>query len=291
MSLFHVFLCSLIAFLWAGNAVLQKSLLTEISAGLYNTIKLGCIWALVPFFPRPKVPFGQLFLLGAFFFGASLSLFCWGLSCGIEASFATLITQMAPFWTIFIAFFVLGSVPQKYKLLGIFIGFAGLIVILQPAQISFFNVGLIAVFGTSILYAYSNVMMSQLKDHIAPNLIIYAAALGSLPALGFGFLEVGPTAFFQELSQIKGIHLAIIMISGLIPTTGASIIWAQMLKLYHTYQVVPFTLLIPPMTLGLSAYLYDTPLEQSYFIGMGMILLGISFVQGIGASYFPKALR
>lgn len=195
----HVILLISLAMIWGTSFLVIKIGVQYMPALPLTAIRLiAAALAMVIFaaltrtrYPRGSVAWAYCFVLA--FFGNSLPFFLitWGVD-GIASGRAAILMAVMPLATLLLAhFFTPGDRLKPQKLLGILLGFAGIVVLVGPAALKGLGGSLLhqlAVASGAVCYAISVIIVQRMP----PAPLIGRAAL----MLVFAALQLAPIAFW-----------------------------------------------------------------------------------------------
>ncbi len=172
-----------------------------------------------------------------------------------------------PLWVFVLAPFLLGEKLTGIKLLAVFIGFVGILIVARPSP-STINAGIVAAATAAIFFATTLTLTKRLTGTETIGCILFwltafQSVLGIFAALvdGDALLPTLQTAPFLVLVGIAGL-LAHFCITNALAIAPATI-------------VVPFDFLRLPIIAVIGMMLYDEPLEIWVIVGAVVIFGGI----------------
>ncbi len=232
-------------------------------------------------------PPGSLRVWGAFF-GMGLlnnvipfSLIVWA-QTQIASGLASILNAATPLFTVIVAGLLLTDERvTATKLIGVVIGFAGVVVMIGPSTLGGLGTNLLAqmaVLGAALSYAFAGVFGRRFKA-MGVNSIVTAA--GQVTA---SFVILTPIAFYvdQPLQlAMPGIAtwVAIIGLANL-STALAYILYFRILASAGATNLLLVTLLIPVSAILLGSLVLGETLELVHFAGMAFIAIGLSVIDG-----------
>lgn len=191
----------------------------------------------------------------------------------ITASLASLFNATTPIFTAFFAHFFTKDEKMSFsKILGILIGFIGMIVLLLPYGFGSFELaGFFAILG-AISYAFAGIFGKRLKEQnpifnvfgmlSASSIIMYCLFFPSINSL-----EIGSFYDFKDL-----ILLAILS------TSLAYIIYFRLLFSVGAVKLLLVTYLIPISASFLGIFLLDEKFTINMFFGSGIIFVSLYLI-------------
>ena len=232
-------------------------------------------------------PPGSLRVWGAFF-GMGLlnnvipfSLIVWG-QTQIASGLASILNAATPLFTVIVAGLLLTDERvTATKLIGVVIGFAGVVVMIGPSAFGGLGTNLLAqmaVLGAALSYAFAGVFGRRFKA-MGVNSIV--AAAGQVTA---SFVILTPIAFYvdQPLQlAMPGIATWVAIIGlAILSTALAYILYFRILASAGATNLLLVTLLIPVSAIILGSLLLGETLELVHFAGMAFIAIGLSVIDG-----------
>lgn len=255
MPIRHILLALLVVAIWGFNFVVIKLSVEALPPLLAAALRFFCAALPLVFFIRPPkahwwlvVGFGLSFgfLLYAFL---NLSI-AWGISAGLSS----LVLQVQAFFTMGLAFLILGERPSRFQVIGALVAFGGIAVIATE------RLGATALLplGMNLLAALSwglaNVLTKKAGKVDALAFTVWGALAAPLPLLALSLLVEGPDTVLAALAGFGWREAGLIAFLAYPATLLGGAIWSWLLGRHPATTVAPFTLLVPISGL-LSGYL------------------------------------
>jgi O-acetylserine/cysteine efflux transporter len=276
MPLRHVLLALLVVAIWGFNFVVIKLSVEALPPVLAAALRfLAAALPAVFFVPPPKAPwllvvgFGLAFGFALYGF-LNLSI-AWGMSAGLSS----LVLQTQAFFTMALAFVLLGERPSRFQVIGAFVAFAGIgiIAIERMAATALMPLGMTLLAALS--WGLANVLTKKAGKVNALAFTVWGSLVAPLPLLGLSWLLEGREA----------IGAALIAFLAYPATLLGGGIWNWLLGRHPASLVAPFTLLVP-ITGLLSGYLVLGETITSIEVG-GAILV----IAGLVVTLVRRPLR
>ena len=261
----HVLLALLVVAIWGFNFVIIKlsveALPPVLAAGLrFVAAALPAVLFIRP--PKTRwyyvVGFGLSFGFALYGF-LNLSI-AWGMSAGLSS----LVLQTQAFFTMALAFVLLGERPGRFQVLGALIAFAGIgvLAIERLAATALLPLGMTLLAALS--WGVANVLTKKAGRVNALAFTVWGALAAPIPLIGLSLLVEGPPRVLEALAGFGWAEAGLIaFLAYPAPLLGGAI-WSWLLGRHPASVVAPFTLLVP-ITGLLSGYLVlgevITPLE------------------------------
>ncbi|WP_420549346.1 DMT family transporter [Curvivirga sp.] len=222
------------------------------------------------------------------FFGMGLlnnaipfSLIVWG-QAHIASGLASILNAATPIFTVVVAHFLTADEKMSpNKMLGVFIGFAGVAMMIGMDALGELGTAVwaqLAIIGATLSYAFSGVWGRRFKRMGTAPMV---TATGQLTASSLILL---PVTFYldQPLSlNMPGMEtiLAIVFLA-VAATSLAYLLFFKILAAAGATNVMLVTLLVPVSAIILGAAFLGEVLALKHFLGMAMIALGLAAIDG-----------
>ena len=278
-AIFTVFLCAL----FGANAVAIKISLSGL--GVFTTAGLRFsmasvavfIWARITgrSFHIKKGQIHQLLII-SMMFTVQLSLFYLGISKS-NASRATLMVNLQPFFTLFLAhFFISGDRITKRKTLGIMLGFAGVIFVFMEKKgvTADFQVGDLIILFAAFLWACNAVYTKRIIHAFKPFHMVLYPMIFSVP---FFFLE----GFVWDSTMIAHVDAKVfcaLLYQGLVTASFCFVAWITLLQKYGAVALHSFIFIMPVSGVLLGGLVLGEPITVNIIIALLLIVSGILLV-------------
>ncbi|WP_018916351.1 DMT family transporter [Vreelandella zhanjiangensis] len=275
MPLRDLLLGLLVITIWALNIIVIKMGVIELPPLLMTTLRFMLVAILlVPFYPvaRSQLPF---LLLLSFTFGTlHFALLFIGLGQSEAGTGALLVQMGTPFATLLAVIFLKEKLGPK-RLVGLLLSFAGVIVLAggptlpSPLPLSIL---LLSAFG----WAVSQLLIKR-GPAIAPLALAGWVALLAVPqvAIGSWLFENGQ---WQAIKEASWIGWGAVFYTAVMSSIVAYGIWYALLRRHPVNRVVPMTLLVPVLAVGLGALLMGDSLGIHKLAGGGLVVAGIGLI-------------
>lgn len=276
MPIRHILLALLVVVIWGFNFVVIKLSVEALPPLLAAALRFFCAALPLVFFIKPPkakwwlvVGYGLSFgfLLYAFL---NLSI-AWGMSAGLSS----LVLQTQAFFTMALAFLLLGERPSRFQIIGALVAIGGIAVIASE------RLGATALLplGMNLLAALSwgiaNVLTKKAGRVDALAFNVWGALVAPIPLLGLSLLIEGPQTILAALSGFGWEDAGLIAFLAYPATLLGGAIWSWLLGRHPATVVAPFTLLVP-ITGLLSGYLVlGETITGTEIAGGILVILGL----------------
>jgi drug/metabolite transporter (DMT)-like permease len=279
----------LLSMLWGGSYYFVEIALLEWSPLLIVGVRVFVasivIWGIVlaaglPI-PRSLSAWMAFFWMGLLNNVFPFLLIVWGQK-EIESGLAGILTAAAPIFSVIVAGVWLKDEPvTRPKLLGAVLGLIGVAVLIGPNALAGLDVNLlaqVAVLGAALSYAFAGVYARRFtRMNIDP----VVAAAGQL--LMSSFIMILLVFTFDspaELIESSAKVWTAVIVMAIFSTALAYILYFRLLATAGATNAILVTLLIPVTAILLGAIFLDERLQWPHFLGMAVIALGLSVIDG-----------
>jgi len=278
-GILSVFLC----IIFGSNAVAIK--LAFAGVGVFTTAAIRFSVAALVIFLWARVTGqtiglkkGQLHqvLILAALFAIQLSMFYFGLSKS-NASRGTLITNLLPFWVLFLAhFFIPGDRITRRKFFGILLGFSGVAFIFAEKKgvAADFRLGDMIILTATVFWACSVIYLKRIISAFSAFQVTFYSMVYSVPVF---FLE----ALLWDRPMIFKLNLQIIgavLYQSLVTAAFGFLAWNTLLQKYGAVALHSFIFIMPIAGVALGGLVLGEPITLKILIALGLIVAGILVV-------------
>jgi drug/metabolite transporter (DMT)-like permease len=293
---FDYALLLILATIWGGSFTLIAFTLQDFPPATMSMIRLflgAAILAVVAIYLGERIAMtGRtlllLMLVGLFGNAIPFTLIAWGQQV-VDAGLASILMGIMPIATLVMAHFFTADEPlSKWKLIGVFVGLIGLIVLVGPAVLGRLGddgIRQIAILGAAVSYAINAIITKSLLG--LPRM---AAGAGLVLA---GALWLVPIAFvLEDVTSItpSAVSVWAIVLLAIFPTALAALLMFKIIDRQGAGFFGQINLLVP-LAGVLWAYLFlNEALEPRAALALVIILAGVA-VSRIQASKFKKTKK
>ncbi|GED21122.1 EamA family transporter [Halomonas sabkhae] len=261
--------------IWALNIIVIKVGVTDLPPLLLTTLRFALVaLLLVPFHPvaRHQLPF--LAVLSLTFGTLHFALLFIGLSQAEAGTGALLVQMGTPFATL-LAVIVLKEKLGIRRLVGLILSFAGIVVLAGGPTLP-------AALPTALLLTSAlGWAVSQLLIKRGPN--ISPMALAGWVAL-FATPQVALGSWWFEQGQLTALGAAgwtgwgAVLYTAVMSSIVAYGAWYGLLRRHPVNRVVPLTLLVPVLAVGLGVVMLGDSLGPHKLLGGALVVAGIGLI-------------
>jgi drug/metabolite transporter (DMT)-like permease len=273
--------------LWGGTFFFAEVALDEIRplslvfarVGIAACALLLAVYASGQRLPRAVPLWGAFFVMGALNNLIPFSLIFWG-QTRITGGLAAILNATTPLFTVVLAHFLTRDERlTPNRLGGVFLGLAGVVVLIGPAALDELGLQLlaqIAVLSAALCYALAGIFGRRFRD--VPPLV---SAAGQVSATTVMMLPVvlSQGGAWRDLPLAPATWGAILGLA-LLSTALAYLIYFRILASAGATNLLLVTFLIPVSAIMLGAALLGERLASQDFGGMALIGLGLAAIDG-----------
>lgn len=283
----------LLSLLWGGSfffvgvavGALPPLAIVALRVGLAALALWAVIAALKVRVPRESRVWAAFLGMGVLNNVVPFTLIVWG-QTQIASGLASILNATTPFFTVVVAGLLLPDERiTPLKLLGVGIGFLGVVALIGPEALSGLAVegasplwAQLAVLGAALSYGFAGVYGRRFRAMKVEPMV---TAAGQVTA---STLLLGPLALIVDQPWTLpapglGVWAAILGLA-LISTSAAYILYFRLLASAGAINLLLVTFLIPVSAILLGAVFLGERLESAHFLGMALIGLGLSAIDG-----------
>lgn len=272
----HILLALLVVAIWGFNFVVIKLSVEALPPILAAALRFTAAALPAVFFIKPpRAPFHLVVLYGLAFGFALYGFLNLALAWGMSAGLSSLVLQTQAFFTMGLAFLLLGERPSRYQVVGALVAFGGIAVIATERMAATALLPLVLVLLAALSWGAANVLTKKAGRMSAVSFTVWGALVASVPLVGLSLLIEGPQVVWAGLASFGWDDAMLIAFLAYPATLLGGAIWAWLLGRHPASVVAPFTLLVP-ITGLLSGYLVlgevITPVEV---LGALLVIAGL----------------
>ncbi len=222
-----------------------------------------------------KGQLSQVLILAALF-AVQLSMFYFGLSKS-NASRGTLLTNLVPFFILFLAhFFIPGDRITRRKLFGILLGFSGVAFMFAEKKgvTADFRTGDLIILSATVIWSCSVIYLKRIISAFSAFQITLYSMVFSVPVF---LLE----ALLWDAPMVSKLDFKIIgavLYQSLITATFGFVTWNMLLKKYGAVALHSFIFIMPIAGVALGGLLLGEAITFKILIALALIVAGILVV-------------
>ena len=276
MPLRHILLALLVVAIWGFNFVVIKLSVEALPPVLAAALRF--FFAAVPavlFVKPPRVKWFYVVGFGLSFGFALYAFLNLSIAWGMPAGLSSLVLQVQGFFTMALAFLVLGERPSRFQIAGAIVAFAGIAVIaserLGGAAILPFAMTLLA----ALAWGLANVLTKRAGKVNAVSFTVWGALVAPVPLILLSLWLEGPAEIWAALTGFGWDDAALIAFLAYPATLLGGAIWSMLLGQHPASIVAPFTLLVPITGILSGHFLLGETITVVEIAGGALVVLGL----------------
>jgi O-acetylserine/cysteine efflux transporter len=276
MPLRHVLFALVVVAIWGFNFVIIKLSVEALPPILAAALRFAAAAFPAILFIRPPrthwyvvVGFGLSFGFALYAF-LNLSI-AWGMPAGL----ASIVLQTQAFFTMLIAFLVLGDRPSRFQILGAAVAFGGIAVI---ASERLGNAGVLPLALTllaGISWGVANVVTKMAGKMNALAFTVWGSLAAPIPLLALSFATERWPVISAALAGFSLGDAALIAFLAYPATLFGGAVWSWLLSQHPASVVAPFTLLVPITGLASGYLVLGETVTAIEIIGAALVIAGL----------------
>jgi len=275
----YLAICLIWGSTWLVIRLGMESLTPFVSAGVRFTIASSVILLVMKIRSIPLIFDGsamKIYLVGGFFsFLIPFGLVYWGQQF-ISSGLASVLFAVYPFSVAVVAHFTLHDEKlKKTKIIGMLVGFIGIIVIFSDSFAIRFNLmeffGMAAVVGSGIIQSFVVVLIKKEGKHLNP----FSMNLVPMAIAAIGFLAAGLLIEDVGRNRFDLIGLSSVFYLGIFGSIVTFTTYYWLLKKVSVLLMSLIAFITPIIALILGWMVYDEKLTVFHLIGSILVLTGL----------------
>ncbi|MZR29843.1 DMT family transporter [Sneathiella litorea] len=239
--------------------------------------------------PRDLQLWGVFLVMGVINNIIPFSLIVWG-QTHITGSVASILNATTPLFAVILAhFFTADEKLRRHKLVGVLIGYGGVVVMMQPSLAEGFNlesIGQLAILGAALSYGFAGIWGKRLKGTSALVNAFGMLACSSIIMLPLTLIMDKPFDTTPDW-----ISLSAVIALALFGTALAYIFYFRLLALAGAVNLLLVTFLIPVTALLLGVGILHETIHPLALVGMAIIFAGLALIDGRILTLIQKRKR
>lgn len=276
MRAFDIGLALLVTAIWGLNFSIIKLGLTSLDPNLLAALRFTlCALPAVFFVPRPQVAWRYWVVYGLLFGVVQWGAVYAGIYFGLSAGLASLVLQMAVFFTMAGGVFFFNERVTAPMLLGTLVAFAGVALVFIYADGHATMLGLGLVILGAMAWAAANMVVKRAQPGNMFDFMVWSSLVAPLPLLLLSYGFAGPQRIAQSLVHIDTTAIISILFQVYPTTLFGYAVWNNLLKKYAVSTVAPMALFVPVFGMLGSVLVLGETLPGYKWLAMVCILAGL----------------
>ncbi len=265
-----------VAVVWGLVFVAIKVGVGETSPLMLSALRF--VFASLPavfFIAPPKAPAWKVALYGLLIGVGQFGALFIAMGVGFPVGLTSLVIQLQVYFTILIAWVVLGERPRRRQAIGAAIAFAGMAVIgserLAGASLWPFLLEVLA----ALCWGAANVVAKTEGKIDALAFTVWSSLAAPLPLVALSLVFDGPAPLIGLLHPTWRLAISVLVIAYAGTVFGFGL-WARLLAHYSAATVAPFALLVPVVGMAAGTLIFHEPLRTVELAGALLVMAGLA---------------
>ena len=277
----------LLALIWGGVFLAIRLALDDVP--FVNSVAHRVFWAALLLWgyvwlrklpvPTDARTWGALLVMGILNNALPFSLMAWG-QLHIESGLASVFNSATALFGVLVAALILADERLTMrKVIGSFTGFFGVATVIGLDSLRNFDIASLAqlaVLAGTLSYGFAGVwariMLAGLTPQVAAAGMLTGSSLVMVPA---AFMIDGVPSFALSATAFLAIAYYVIF-----ATAGAYLLYYRILAAAGSANVMVVTLLMPPISILLGAWVLKEDLSPNVYVGLAILALGLLILDG-----------
>ena len=260
---------------WGGNFLAIRYAVLEIPSWTALTIRLCLVGVLLVVFLRNPVPHLKYYLwitlalvpghFGLLFLASALTT---------NISAISLFIQLNPAFALLFAWILLRERPGRRRIIGLLMAFSAMIILYYEPNLLGASLALMVATLSAMFMGLYSVLLRSMPRDIRPIDIIGWSAIFGAPMVGLIAYSVEGSPF-TTLSNVTSQGYLAVLYSTIVSSIISHGCWAWLCRCHPVAQVVPYSLLVPIVTMSLAAFLFNEQITQQMMFAIAILCTGL----------------
>lgn len=277
MPIRDVLLALLVVAIWGFNFVVIAVGVAEVPPLLLTGLRF--LFAALPavfFVRRPACDLRWVVAFGLVLGVVKFGLLFVGMKAGMPAGLSSLVLQMQAFFTMGLAFLLLGERPKPAQLLGAAVAAFGILVIASTRTGEGAPLGpFLMVLAAAACWGLANIVTKKAGTTDMLGFVVWASLVAPLPLFALSFVFEGPAAIAAALFHPTALSIGAVAYLAWPTTVVGFGIWSSLMSRHPAATVAPFSLLVPVVGLSSAMLVLGEPIGGREAIGSALVVGGL----------------
>lgn len=276
MPLKDVGLAVLVQVIWGVGFTMMKPMVGVFPPLLFITLVYAIVAiAVTPMGPRSRTPFGWMMLIAALGGSGQSCLLAFGLSA-LPATTSNLLLQLTVPFAVLMSWAVRIDPPSLRNGFGCLVALGGVAVVIGTPGAAYSWVGIATIAAAAFSWAAAQILI-RLRCTDSGATFYGAMARHACPQALIAGLVLERNQLASLARASAGDWIALIALA-LLGFAGGYLLWYRLLVRNRIDQLLPFTLLMPPVGVATGILFLDESLYSPLLVGGGIILFGLAII-------------
>lgn len=263
---------------WGGNFLAIRYAVLEIPSWTALAMRLFLVSCLLAVFLRsPLAHLRHYLLISLVLVPGHFGLLFLASEMTTNVGAVSLFIQLNPAFALMFAWLLLGEKPGKRRIVGLLLAFSAMIILFyEPNLLGASYALLVAVLSAMFMGLYS-VLLRSMDPKIRPvDIIGWTAIFGTPMIAAIAWIVEGP--ILPLLSNVSSSGYLAVLYSTLVSSIISHGSWAWLCRRHPVAQVVPYTLLVPIVAVGLAAILLGEVVTLQMLVSAVVLCCGLFII-------------
>jgi O-acetylserine/cysteine efflux transporter len=277
MPLRDVLLAVLVVAIWGFNFVVIKVGVADVPPLLLTGLRF--LFAALPavfFVKRPACAWHWVVAFGLVLGVVKFGLLFTAMKLGMPAGLSSLVLQMQAFFTMALAFLLLGERPLGVQIVGAAIAAVGVGVIASIRSGAGTAFGpFLMVLAAAACWGLANIVTKKAGRVDMLGFVVWASLVAPLPLFALSWAIEGPAAIGAALAHPSWTAIGAVAYLAWPTTVLGFGVWSWLMSRHATATVAPFSLLVPVFGMTSAWAVLGEPVGGLEAIGAGLVIAGL----------------
>lgn len=276
MAIKDILIIITVTIIWGLNFSVTKIGMEYMPPLFLNALRFTVVALMAFVVPRPSVDWRIFAGIGVFVGIIKFSLVFIGMHLGLGAGLASVVIQGQVFFTIILAFLLYKERVHSYQIIGLLIGFVGLLVMCFDDGGDFNLLGFLLTVLGAFTWGIANMFFRRTGGTDAVAVIVWASVVALIPLWLLSAFFDGPDVIISSFQNFNLQSTFVILFASIFSTLLAYSVWGKMLSKYRAADVTSFALLIPVSGLLGGVFIIKENISITAMVGIAIIMAGLT---------------
>ncbi|PHQ71027.1 MAG: EamA family transporter [Sneathiella sp.] len=279
----HIALVLVVTAIWGFAFVASKVGLDHFTPLFFTALRFFLVaLILAPFLKRVKGSMKMVVWIALTVGIIHFTFLYFGIQAAGGVTAVAIATQLIAPFSLILAVIFLKETIGRWRILGIFLAFSGVMIIGFDPVIFDQLEGIALVTAGGLFMAIGLILMRQIQNVGSMNMQAWIAVLSAPPLLLMSlFVEQGQWADLMSIDWKTAGALAFIVVVTTIIGHGS---WYYLLQRYPIATLTPYSLLAPVFGVTFGVVLFNEPITIKFLLGGALTLVGVAIINIRSAS-------
>lgn len=263
---------------WGGNFIAIRYAVLEVPSWTALGLRLLLVSLILAFFLRSPMPhFKRYLLISVVLVPGHFGMLFLASQLTTNVGAVSLFIQLNPAFALLFAWYFLGERPGRRRVFGLSMAFSAMVILFYSPNLLGASLALmVATLSAMFMGAYS-VLLRTMNAAVRPvDIIGWTAVMGTPMIMAIAWMVEGSA--IEIVRQISFDSWLAVIYSAIVSSIICHGSWAWLCRRHPVAQVVPYSLLVPVVAIGLSALLLDEQLTGQMLFSALVLCTGLFII-------------